>query len=120
MDVNKIELIGSKVLIQLDEAKSHTQTETGLVIPLFENATSDAGRPVTTLSAKKYLSKGKIINMSPKAKEEYPQLSVGDEVYVATQVASPQYQFFLTRDQLVIDWTGVIIVNPIQIEAKIN
>lgn len=116
----EIVLLGSKVLIQLDEATSHTQTETGLVIPLFENDMSDGGRPITKVSAKKYLSKGKIINISEKAKQEYPELNVGDAVFVSTQVASPQYQFFMNRDQLVLDWTGVIIVNPIQIEAKIN
>lgn len=118
--VDNIVLLGSKVLIQLEEAKSHTETDTGLVIPLFENDTSDGGRPITKISAKKYLSKGTIINMSPKAKDEYPELNIGDTVFVSAQVASPQYQFFLNRDQLVLDWTGVIIVNPIQIEAKIN
>lgn len=118
--VNNIQLLGEKVLIQLEAASDHTTTDTGLIIPLFENDLSDGGRPITKLSSKKYLSKGTVINISPKAKISYPELEVGDTVYVPTQVASPQYQFFLTRDKLVLDWEGVIVVNPIQIEAKIN
>jgi co-chaperonin GroES (HSP10) len=115
-----LELLGDRVIILLDKAEDHTVTESGLIIPLFENAESDGGKPISKLSLKRYLSVGTVLALSATAQEKLPTINVGDRVYVTPSSASPNYQFLPDRSQLVEDWTGMISVSHILIEAKIK
>lgn len=118
--ISKLELLGDRVIVLLDKAEDHTVTEGGLIIPLFENAESDGGRPISKLSLKRYLSIGTILAMSPTAQEKLPTVKVNDRVYVTPSSASPNYQFLPDRTQLVEDWNGMISISHVLIEAKIK
>lgn len=114
-----IELLGDKVLVQLQDHPDHTITAGGILNPLFVNIESDAGRPKAKASNKKYLAKGKVLLISPLAKERIPLLEVGDEVYVAPTTVSQDFHFSLKRASLVEDFDGVISIPSSLVEAKI-
>lgn len=118
--ISNLELLGDRVIVLLDKAEDHTTTESGLIIPLFENAETDGGRPASKLSMKRYLSTGTILGLSQTAQEKLPTIKVGDKVYVTPTAATPQYQFLPDRTQLVEDWSGLIVISHVLIEAKIK
>jgi co-chaperonin GroES (HSP10) len=112
-------LVGDRIVIQLDEAQDHTITEGGVIVTLNELMETDGGRVTTRTSSKRHLSQGTILAISPDAYSKCG-LSKGDRVYVTSHANSPQYQFFLNRDNLVQDFEGIISIPHILIEAKIN
>lgn len=115
-----IELLGDRVWVKLEQVKSHTTTESGIVIPLNELTETDGGRVTTRASNRKHLSRGVIIKMSAKAKELLPNLGEGDKVYVNDRVVHKDYQFFPVRNQLVQEFEGDVVISTNHIEAKIN
>jgi co-chaperonin GroES (HSP10) len=121
---NNIELIGDRIWIRLEEAKDHTTTESGILIPLNELTETDGGRVSTRPSDKKHLLKGIVVAVadyaSSKLKEVNVTLSPNDEVYISKHALNPSYAFYPNRDQLVIDFTGDICIPHNFIEAKIT
>lgn len=117
-------LIGDKVLIKLDLLPSHTTTESGLEIPLYEAVTTEGGKVKSQLSQTKYLSQGTIVDISPyssqRASEFGVTLSPNDRVFVNPSAVSPHYQFFTDRSQLVMNFDGYVAVPVTLIDAKIN
>jgi co-chaperonin GroES (HSP10) len=118
--ISKLELLGDRVIVLLDKAEDHTTTDGGVIIPLFENAETDGGRPTSKLSMKRYLSVGTVLAISATAQEKIPTISVGDRVYVTPSSASSNYQFLPDRTQLVEDWSGMISISHVLVEAKIK
>lgn len=122
--MNKIDLIGDRIWIKLDEATEHTTTESGILIPLNELTETDGGRVSTRPSSKKHLLKGTIIQMSNFAAKKLTELDTtlkeGDKVYVSKNVAHAGYEFDAKRNALVVDFTGDICIPHNLIEAKIN
>lgn len=124
--INKMSLIGDRVLILLDEAHDHTTTETGIIIPLSNVIEKDSGRLGTELSKRKHLTKGTILLLSPTASSKledlHTTLTPGDRVYVNEMVMKTpsSYQFFLDRSKLVQDFDGVVCIPHVLIEAKID
>ncbi len=117
------QLLGDRVLIQLDEIPDHTVTSAGIHVPHFLNIESDGGRPDVKVSNLKHVAKGTIISMSPlasqKLADQQSPLQVGDRVFVVSSAVSPSYQFFPERDKLVQDFTGIICIPFSLIEAKL-
>jgi co-chaperonin GroES (HSP10) len=124
--INKMSLIGDRVLILLDEALDHTTTETGIIIPLSNVIEKDSGRLGTELSKRKHLTEGVVIALSSTASSKLGELntnlSPGDRVYVNEMVMKTpsSYQFFIDRKKLVQDFNGVVCIPHVLIEAKIN
>lgn len=121
MNHNDIQLIGQRVLIQLDAHPSHTTTSSGLLVPQYDVVTTEGGRLKSQLSENRYLSVGTILQISPDAAKstEASTLTTGQKVYVNPSAVSPHYQFFLDRSSLVLDFTGLISVPPQLIEAYV-
>lgn len=118
------QLLGDRILIQLDELPDHSVTPLGIHVPHFLNIETDGGRPDVKVSNLKHVPKGTILAMSPlaakKLEEQASSLRPGDKVFVVSSAVSPSYQFFPTRDQIVQDFTGIICVPHSLIEAKLN
>lgn len=121
-DLNKIQLLGDRTVILLEEAKDHTVTSGGITVPLSTVYETDGGRLATKTSARKHLSKGKIVLMSPlaetKLKESIPDIKIGDTVYVPEGAHSTAYQFYPSKNALVLDYKGYICVPHSLIEAR--
>jgi len=124
MTHNEIQLIGDRVLIQLDHHPTHTTTSSGIVVPQYDVVASEAGRLKSQLSQNTYLYQGTILQISPLAQEaltkENSSLTPGQKVYVTPSAASPHYQFYLDRSSLVLDFTGLISVPHQLIEAYVK
>lgn len=124
--ISKLSLIGDRVIVLLDEAQDHTKTDSGLYIPLNTVVEKDSGRLGTELSKRKRLSAGVVLNISQfskqKLEDQQADLKVGDRVYVSEMVLKniPSYEFFPKRDQLVLDFVGLVCIPHTLIEAKIN
>lgn len=119
MSTQQFELLGDRVLIKLDEHPQHTTTESGIVIPQFEAATTDGGKPTAILSKMKYLYQGTVVALSKYAQEKLPSITPSTRVFIVPSTLSPAYQFFMDRSKLVIDFDGHICIPHTLIEAKI-
>lgn len=122
-DTTNIQLIGDRVLIQLDLAEDHTITDSGIVIPLAELTETDGGRITTRTSNQTFLYKGTVVNISEYAKSKFREygveVNVNDRVFISKNALSPAHQFFIDRDKLVLDFTGMVCIPHTLIEAKI-
>lgn len=118
--VKDLEILGDRVVIKLDEAADHTVTEGGIIVSLFEEGVTEGGRPDPRISKKRFLPKGEVVNISAQAQEKLPTVKVGDQVYITARAATPDYQFLPDRSQLVEDWTGLVSVSHVLVEAKIK
>lgn len=114
-------LTGNKILIQLDPHPEHTITASGVVVPHYTLVESDGGKMNTKASNVRYLAQGTVTNMSPKAaklmEEEGTPLKIGDKVFVPDMVVSPNYQFFPTKEAIVLNFDGHVAVPHTLIEA---
>jgi co-chaperonin GroES (HSP10) len=124
--LSKIKLLGDRVLIKLDNAEDHTTTSSGLIVPLNDIVETDGGRLKTETSKRKHLTSGTILligeQSAAKLKEAGTELVVGDKVYVTEMVGKnvSSYQFFVDRTKLVQDFSGLVCIPHILIEAKIE
>lgn len=116
-----LKLLGDRVWVKLDEAVSHTETDSGIIIPLNELTETDGGRITTRPSNRKYFSSGTIVAISDKASELLSNsVKPGDKIYVNDRVVNKDYQFFPDRSKLVQDFKGHILISANYVEAKIN
>lgn len=117
-------LTGNRVLIQLDPHPEHTITESGIVVPQFDLIESDSGKLKTVPSNTRYLAKGTVVLISPfaskKLEEEGTPLNIGDKVYVPDSVVSPNYQFFMDKNSIILEFKGLVAVPHTLIEAILN
>lgn len=119
MELSNIELLGERVLLQLDEHPEHTVTPGGVIQPKWINIESDGGKPKVKPSNQKRIASGVVLMISPLAKEKI-DLNPGDKVYVNQAAVSQSYHFSISRNNLVADFDGIIAIPPQLIEAKIN
>lgn len=123
--ISKLQLVGDRVLVLLDETQGHTETEGGIIIPLNNVIEKDSGRLGTELSKRKHLTQGTVVSLSEnshtKLKDLGVEVSEGDRVYVNEQVlrTTSSYQFFVDRTRLVADFDGLVCIPHVLIEAKI-
>jgi len=114
-------LTGNKILIQLDPHPDHTITASGVVVPDYTLVESDGGKMNTRQSNVRYIAQGTVTNISPLAssllEKEGTPLKIGDRVFVPQMVVSPNYQFFLTKNAIVLDFDGHVAVPHTLIEA---
>ncbi len=122
--MEKLKLLGDRVVIALHKQEEHTTTSTGIIVPLSEITQTDGGKIASITSSKKYLSKGTVIQVSElaasKLMESNITLSPGDVVYLSENGASPQYKFSYNRDTLVQEDEGYRCVPHIIIEGVIT
>lgn len=116
---DKFILLGDRILVQLDKAEDHTVTDSGLIVPLMENAQTDGGKEISRISPRKWLQQGTVVGMSEVSKEKLPDIQVNDRVMITSTAANANYQFFLDRSNLALEWTGIICIPHPLIEAKI-
>lgn len=118
--LNDLTLLHDRVVIQLDEV-GDTITEGGVIVPLYENYETDGGKPGSKVSSKKYTNTGTVLALSESASKQIPALQAGNKVFVSnSSVSTPQYHFYIDRTKLVQDFTGVISIPAILVEAIIN
>lgn len=119
-----ISLTGNRVLIKLDHVESKPKDDSGIIVPLFEQAETDGGRPDFKVSNRQYLPKGEIVAISPAASKMYQEegtpLVPGDRVYVSIAALSNAFHFYPERDNLVIPFDGHVLLQPNLIEAHVN
>lgn len=124
--INKLELVGDRVLVLLDNAEGHTVTASGVIIPLNDVVETDGQRLKAETSKRKHLTSGKIVRVSSTAAAKLADsnltLSQGDVVYVSDMVGKnvASYQFFVDRSKLVQDFNGIVCIPHTLIEAKVN
>lgn len=120
--LNKLTLLGDRVLIELNTADDHSVTESGIIIAAAELTETDGGRITTRTTSEKRLAKGKVLLMSNKAKEALPELEIGDTVYVPKHVINTTHMFDLERKNIVTNWennNNIICIPSVNIEAKL-
>ena len=110
--IENLTLLGNRVLIQLHEQREVTSKD-GILIPLSDITVTESGRLKTTPSSKTFLSKGTVLLTSP----QVTSVQQGQQVYVSESAVTPQYQFFLNRNQLVNQFEGIISIPEALIEA---
>lgn len=118
MELSNIELLGERVLLQLDEHPDHSITPGGVIQPKWVNVESDGGKPKVKPSNQKHVSSATVLLISSQAAEKI-SLVPGDKVYVNQAAVSQSYHFLISRNNLVDEFDGVIAVPPQLIEAKI-
>jgi len=122
--MEKLKLLGDRVIILLDRQEEHTVTNSGIIVPLSEITQTDSGRINAITSSRKYLTKGVVIQVSEQAlskmKEAGYSLSPGDRVYLTENGASTQYKFSYNRDSLHQEDEGYRCVPHIIIEGIIE
>lgn len=124
MALQKFELVGDRILVILDEAKDHTTTEAGIIIPLQRLTESDSGKVKAELTNRKHLLQGTVLQVGALAKkrleEALSDVKEGDRVYLSHHTLSSNgYQFHPDRTKLVSDFEGYVCVPHAMIEAKI-
>lgn len=119
--LSTLSITRDKLLVLLDEAPTHTTTESGIMIPQFQ-ATDNPTKP--QVSTRKHLFKGTVIKLSPVAKKRFEEwltpLKEGDKVYISPSAYQEHTQFFLERDGIALPFQGILILSPEQIEAIIH
>lgn len=124
--ISNIELLGDRILVLLDNAQDHTTTSSGLIVPLNDIVETDGGRLKTETSKRKHLTSGTVVLIAEQAasklQDTKSNIKVGDKVYVTEMVGKnvSSYQFFVDRSKLVQDFSGLVCIPHIMIEAKIN
>lgn len=124
--ISSVSVIGDRVIVLLDEAKEHSTTDSGFIIPLNNIVEKPSGQQGTELSSRSHLDKGTVVAISEfasaKLSEQQASVKVGDRVFVSPLVGRnvKSYQFLLNRDRLVTDFEGLVCVPYTFIEAKIN
>jgi co-chaperonin GroES (HSP10) len=123
-NLSKIELLGDRVVILLDEAQEHTITAGGIMVPLNSVYETDGGQLKTKTSAQKVLFKGTIEAISAhaltKLQESIPDIKIGDTVFVPQGTYSSHYYFYPERESLVLDFGGYVCIPHMMIEARYN
>lgn len=121
--MDNLEIIGDRIIVQLDEQKDHEVTEFGIVNPLMDNEETDGGRYRAKISSRHYVASGVVKAISPfslkKLEEVGATLSIGDRVLVDHRTVSDQYAFFPTRG-LVKSFSGLVSIPHVYIEAKLK
>lgn len=121
--MDKLELFGDRIIIQLDKVPAVTIDEYGLRQALTENYETDGGKIASKLSPRSFVNKGTVIQISPLALSKLSELghtlSPSDQVFLTHNAVSEQYNFSYTREGLVKDFTGLVAVPHILIEGKI-
>lgn len=120
----KLDLIGDRIIVKLDEAIDHTVIN-GIIIPLNTVIESESGKVKTELSKLRHLAKGTVVALSTfsskKLDEAEVPLVVGDRVYVSHQaINSSSYHWKNDRNQLLSEFDGHICIPHGLIEAKIS
>ena len=122
--MEKLKLLGDRVIIALHKQEEHTTTSTGIIVPLSEITQTDSGKIASITSSKKFLSKGTVVQVSDlaaaKLQEAGHTLSPGDVVYLSENGASTQYKFSYSRDTLIQEDEGYRCVPHIIIEGIIT
>lgn len=121
--LNKIQLLGDRVLIELETANDHSMTDSGIIVPASELFETDGGRAGTRPTSEKRIAKGKVLSISAKAQENLPEITIGDLVYVPKTAITMSYQFDVERKNILsspINNDKIICIPSALIEAKIN
>lgn len=120
--LERLKLIGDRVVVLLDEAVSHTVTEKGITVPMSTVYETDGGRLATKTSAQKHVSMGTVVLISDyalaKIRESIPDFNVGDKVFLPEAVHSKHYYFYPDRSSMVLNFDGHVVIPHSLIEAK--
>lgn len=122
MNIEKFIPVGTRgILVLLDPLKT-TTTDSGLLVPKFENSMSDGGRPVSKYSDQVYSTMGTVVSISARAekeleKEEIP-VKVGDKVVIQDNARAQV--LYLNPDSTFSTHDGYVSIAPLQIIFKIQ
>ena len=99
--------------------------ESGIIIPKFKNHETDGGRFVSKIDDSEiYSTLGKVVSISSAARKQIDDLQIdlqeGDEVVVESHAKNSRNWFLLDRSSPNVDWTGLLLVSPQNIEGKIT
>lgn len=121
--MEKLQLFGDRIVVQLDKAPQYSTNEFGVVEALMENHETDGGRIASKPSSRSYLNRGTVIQISPlaltKLSEIDASLSPGDQVFVTHNATSEQYNFSYSREGLVKNFSGLVCIPHVLIEGKL-
>lgn len=121
----KYSVLGDRVIVLLDEAKDHTITDAGIIVPLQRLTESESGRVKTELTGRKHYLQGTVLQIgalaAKKLEENLSDIKVGDRVYIGAQALNSNgYQWYPDRTKLVADFEGYVCIPHVLIEAKIE
>ena len=122
--IQKYKVVGQKgVLLKLLPYTEETTTESGIVIPLYDNYTTDGERPASKLSNKKFSDLAEVVQISEKAQaimeDEKMNITVGDMVAIYPSANNSSNWFILNREVPVADFEGYLLLHPNYIQAKV-
>lgn len=111
-------------MIKLDKFEDDSEvTDSGIILPEFENHVSEGGRPLVQVSNRLYKRTGEVIAVSAAAQKDLERneagISIGDKVVVNETALSRTYWFITDFDKKVAEHEGYILVTPQMIEAKL-
>lgn len=125
LPVSSYKVIGIKgILVKLHAYPSELKTESGLVVPAFENYETDGGKNASRIREEIYAPIGQIEQISDAAKKEIEdygeQLNVGDWVLLHSQIKAEFNKFIISPDSPVSNFDGKFLVHFNQILAKLT
>jgi co-chaperonin GroES (HSP10) len=113
---------GDKLLVKL-EAYQTTTSESGIIVPKYENYTTDGGKPASSIAHEKYSSIATVIQISPKAQDlldaNKSTIKVGDTIVLYPSTLNSSNWFILDRTRPVTDYEGYLLIHPNHIQASL-
>lgn len=102
-NIEKHEIVGSRVLVLLDKFQEEMTTKNGVIIPTYENYQSDADRPQSRVKSEIFSTIGTVLQIPAKAREEmdkngYENVQVGSKVVLAPNTKNENTMFSPNRE----------------------
>jgi len=124
-NINDIKPQGSKgLLVKLQPFEEDTTTESGIVIPTYENYTTEGGKPAAKPTLEKYSTIALVLAISDKASEimteEKMDIKKGDTILLWPQAKISSNWLILHRHTPVADFDGYLLIHPNMIQSKID
>lgn len=125
LPVSKYNVVGPKgVLINLHPYPTDQITESGIIVPAFDNYETDGGKPATKIKEDVYSPIGQIEQISIAAQKEIDDsgmdLKVGDWILIQGQAKASFNWFVISADTPVANFDGKLLIHPNQILAKLE
>lgn len=121
LNPNNLKIENDRLLVQLIPFQT-TKSESGIIVPKYENYTTDGGKAASTVSHEKYSSLATIVQISAKAQdlldESKSTLKVGDTIALYPSALNSSNWFILDRTRPVTEHEGYLLIHPNHIQAS--
>jgi hypothetical protein len=123
--IENYRVLGRKgILVLLDEVEEELNVnDAGVIVPLYEDYASDAGRPKAKMDVKEYKNIGTILQISKKAQEildeEKMDVKVGSRIVIYPSQINAHNRFMLNTASSLVEFKGYLNVDAQMIQSEL-